>query len=437
MQTKTFSGGVHPPYYKELSSSNAIEDLPAPDKVRIPLAQHIGAPCEAVVEKGDEVDMGQMIGESEAFVSAPIHASVSGVVEGIEKVLMPDGSRVDAVVIASDGEDRLSDDIQPADGLEGMDADDIREAVQKAGIVGMGGAAFPTHVKYAPPPDGEIDTIILNGCECEPFLTCDHRIMVEQPEKVILGLKIIVKACDAERGIIGVENNKPDAIETLSSALSGESNLQVQPVETKYPEGAEKHLIDAILKREVPSGGLPLDIGVVVNNVGTAVAVAEAVTGGIPLIQRVVTVTGDVVRKPKNLRVRIGTPARELFEAAEGFNKPPARLISGGPMMGQAIYDLDIPITKGTSGLVALSDELAPVEEEGPCIRCGRCVDACPMGLMPLYIAEYPEETALEYRPLDCIECGSCAYVCPANRPLLQRIRLAKAEAEAQRREES
>ncbi|MFO8059247.1 MAG: RnfABCDGE type electron transport complex subunit C, partial [Bacillota bacterium] len=296
--------------------------------------------------------------------------------------------------------------------------------------------AFPAHVKYSPPPDTSVDTVILNGCECEPFLTCDHRVMLEETEYIVSGLEAIMKACEAERGVIGVEDNKPDAYEALRRAV-GDRPYEVVSLKTKYPEGAEKQLIDAITGREVPPGGLPLNIGVVVSNVSTAVAVARALKSGIPLIERVVTVSGDVIAEPKNLRVRLGTPYEVLLEACGGFTEPPARLISGGPMMGLAVYDLDIPVTKGTSGLVALSDGVSPILEEGPCIRCGRCVEACPSFLMPLYLATYPDESALEYRPLDCIECGCCTYVCPGNRHLLQRIRLAKAEATARQRAQS
>ncbi len=436
MPRYTFRGGVHPPEFKDLACSRPVETLPAPARVVIPMVQHMGAPCEATVRKGDAVAMGQVIGDTEAFVSAPIHASVSGVVEAVGQCTLADGRKVPAVIVESDGEDRLSEDIAPAGDLAELTSDDIRHLVRKAGIVGMGGAAFPAHVKYSPPPDGNVDTIILNGCECEPFLTCDHRVMIEEAEEIVFGLEVIMKACDAERGVIGVEDNKPDAAEALRQAI-GDRPYEVVSLQTKYPEGAEKQLISAITDREVPSGGLPLHIGVVVNNVSTAVAISRAFKTGVPLIERVVTVSGDVVAQPKNLRVRLGTSIEVLLEACGGFTKAPARLISGGPMMGLAIYDLDMPVTKGTSGVIALSEGIAPVLNEEPCIRCGRCVEACPAFLMPLYLATYPDESAMEFRPLDCIECGACSYICPANRHLLQRIRLAKAEAAARQRGES
>ncbi len=438
MSVKTFAGGVHPPYYKELSASSQIEDLPAPQQVIIPLIQHIGAPCQPTVEAGDEVAMGEVVGDTDAFVSAPVHASVSGTVKEIGETALPDGRKVQAIIIESDGEDRISGEaaLQQQRTLQSMNADDIRDAVRKAGIVGMGGAAFPTHVKYSPPPETDIDTIILNGCECEPFLTCDHRIMLEEADEIVSGLQAIMKACGAERGLIGIEDNKPDAVEAMREAVR-DHPYQVEVLETKYPEGAEKQLIDALLGREVPSGGLPLDIGVVVNNVATAVAVSRAVKRAEPLTKRVVTVTGDAVKQPKNVRVRVGAPIRQLLEASGGFSEAPARIISGGPMMGTAIYDLDIPITKGTSGIVALSHQLAADASEEACIRCARCVEACPISLMPLYLAEYDQESALQYNPLDCIECGSCSYVCPSNRQLVQRIRLTKATAQAEQEDSS
>ncbi len=436
MVAKTFRGGVHPPEYKELTESSAIEALPPPEKVIVPLIQHIGAPCqpavadETVLKKGDSVCLGEKIGDTDAFVSAPVHASVSGEVMEIGEARLVDGRKVPAVVIESDGEDRPCESIQPAASLENLTPDEIKEIIREAGIVGMGGAAFPCHVKYSPPEGIELDTIIINGCECEPFLTCDDRLMREDPGEIVFGLQAILKATGAERGVIAVENNKPDAIEAMRAAVDGTS-LEVVIVETKYPEGAEKQLIKAVTDREVPSGGLPFQIGVVVNNVATAASIARAVKTGMPLYERIVTVSGDVVARPANLLVRIGTPIRELFEYCGGFTEPPARIIAGGPMMGQAVGDLDIPVVKGMSGLLAVSSEISAYHEEEPCIRCGRCVDVCPAFLMPLYAARYPDDEALEYDPLDCIECGSCAYICPANQRLLARIRLAKAEAQA------
>ncbi len=424
-----------------MTSSSAIETLPPPDRVVIPLIQHIGAPCEPVIadettlSKGDKVDLGQKIGDTEAFVAAPVHASVSGEVVEIGEARLSDGRVVPAITIESDGEDRLSEDIGPTGELANLSPGEIKDIIREAGIVGMGGAAFPAHVKYSPPEGATLDTIIINGCECEPFLTCDDRVMLEYPGEIVFGLEAILKATGAERGIIGIEANKPEAIEAMRTAV-GDSGYEVVPLQVKYPEGAEKQLIKAITGREVPSGGLPLNVGVVVNNVATAVAIARAIKSGTPVYERVVTVSGDVVARPANLLVRVGTPIRALFEYCGGFTESPARILSGGPMMGQAIADLDIPVVKGTSGILALSDRVAAMEEEEPCIRCGRCVDVCPTYMMPLFAARYPDEEALEYNPLDCIECGSCSYICPANQRLLPRIRLTKMLAQARARSE-
>ncbi len=424
-----------------MTSSSAIETLPPPDRVVIPLIQHIGAPCEPVIadettlSKGDKVDLGQKIGDTEAFVAAPVHASVSGEVVEIGEARLSDGRVVPAITIESDGEDRLSEDIGPTGELANLSPGEIKDIIREAGIVGMGGAAFPAHVKYSPPEGATLDTIIINGCECEPFLTCDDRVMLEYPGEIVFGLEAILKATGAERGIIGIEANKPEAIEAMRTAV-GDSGYEVVPLQVKYPEGAEKQLIKAITGREVPSGGLPLNVGVVVNNVATAVAIARAIKSGTPVYERVVTVSGDVVARPANLLVRVGTPIRALFEYCGGFTESPARILSGGPMMGQAIADLDIPVVKGTSGILALSDRVAAMEEEEPCIRCGRCVDVCPTYMMPLFAARYPDEEALGYNPLDCIECGSCSYICPANQRLLPRIRLTKMLAQARARSE-
>ncbi len=433
MPSKTFRGGVDTPHFKEMSASSPISELPAPEKVTIPLTQHIGAPCEVKVEKGDQVDLGQIIADTDAFVSAPIHASVSGTVEAVTTTRLADGRIVPAVVIASDGEDRWHESVAPKGELRNLDADAIRSIMREAGLVGMGGAAFPTHVKYTPPPGVDLHTIIINGCECEPFLTCDHRVMLEFADEIVFGLEAMMKVAGAKRGLIGIEENKPDAIEALRQAV-GDRPYDVIPLKVKYPEGAEKQLISALTGQEVPSGGLPLDLGIVVNNVATAVALANAIKTGQPLIDRVVTVSGDRVGRPGNLRVRIGTSMEDVFDACGGLTEAPERIVIGGPMMGQAVFDISIPITKGCSGVLALSAEIAPVVEEKPCIRCGRCVEVCPSFLMPLYIADYPHEASLEYYPLDCIECGSCSYICPADQRLLERIRLAKVEAEARQR---
>lgn len=441
MPAKTFRGGVHPPEYKEETSSSAIETLPPPNRVVVPLVQHIGAPCEpaiageATLSKGDRVDLGQKIGDSDAFVTAPVHAPVSGEIAEITTCRLSDGRKVPAIVIDSDGEDRISEEVRPASDVESLSAEEIKNVIREAGIVGMGGAAFPTHVKCSPPEDAVIDTVIINGCECEPFLACDDRLMIEESEEIVYGLKALIKAVGAKRGIIAIENNKPQAIESMRSAVE-DTEFEIEVVKTKYPEGAEKQLIYAITGREVPSGQFPFNIGVVVNNVATAATIARAIKTGMPCIERVITVGGDVVDRPANLRVRIGTPVGEIIDYCGGFTEAPFALIIGGPMMGQAIADLDMPVVKGTSGILALSSRIASYEEEEPCIRCGRCIEVCPAYMMPLMAAQYPDEKALEYNPLDCIECGACSYICPANQRLLERIRMAKALAQARMRSE-
>jgi len=430
---RTFRGGAHPPEHKELTSHKNIAPLPLPQQVVIPLQQHIGAPCAPTISKGDSVTRGQVIGQADAFVSAPVHASISGTVKAIEPRRMADGRMVQSVVIDSDGEDLVAEDIAGHDGVDALSAAQIKEMVRKAGIVGMGGAAFPTHVKYSPPPDVRITTVILNGCECEPYLTCDHRLMVEEPESVVDGMRAIMKVTGAERGLVGIESNKPDALEAMRKAARSH-DFEVVSLEVKYPQGAEKQLISALTGWEVPSGKLPFHIGVIVNNVGTAAAISQAIRTGMPLVERVVTVSGDAVANPGNFLVRLGTPIEELISAAGGLTTAPGRIVLGGPMMGLGIYDLSVPVVKGTSGVLALKPETAVGVSTAPCIRCGRCVEACPMMLMPLWMARYPHESALSYNPLDCIECGSCSYVCPARRPLVEMIRLAKAEAMARRR---
>jgi len=439
---KTFPGGIHPDYNKALSAGKPTVKAAAPSVAVIPLHQHTGAPCDPLVQVGDEVKLGQKIGEAKAFVSAPVHASVSGKVTAIEPRPHPALGQSAAVVIESDGRDELDPEIKPSGSVEGLTADEIRKVIREAGIVGMGGAAFPTAVKVSPPPGKKIDTIALNGAECEPYLTADHRVMLEQTDDVVYGLRALMKACGAERGLIAVEDNKTDAVEALRAALRGTAErIEIVLLHTKYPQGSEKHLIKACLMREVPSGGLPLDVGVVVNNVGTAAAVARALRQGTPLYERVLTVTGGAVASPQNLLVRVGTSFRELIEQCGGFSRPAGKVINGGPMMGIAQATLDVPVIKGTSGILCLAREEVVRDEPEPCLRCGRCIDACPMNLMPLWIAAYAErgrhDEAERYNALDCIECGACAYVCPARRPLVQAIRLSKGEITARRRRQA
>lgn len=439
LENLTFKGGVSVPHYKELTENLPIEKAKEPAIVKIPLHQHTGAPCEAMVKVGDSVKVGQKIGESEAFVSAPVHSSVSGTVKEIMDMPIPTGLTVKCVVIESDGKNELHESVRPKGKLEDLSSEEIIEIIREAGITGMGGASFPTHVKLSPPSDKKIDTVLINGAECEPYLTADHRVMAEEAEKVIFGLKAIMKALGVDRGVIGVEKNKPDAIKALKEASQGEENISIATLKVKYPQGDEKRLINAILGRVVPSGGLPMDVGAVVSNASTTRAIAEAILEGKPLIERVTTVTGNGIKNPKNLLVKIGTPFKDLIEECGGFTEDsPGKIIAGGPMMGISQFSIDVPIIKGSGGILVLSKEEAKPEPIQPCIRCGKCLEVCPVKLQPLYISSYTLkknfDKAEEYNALDCVECGACSYICPAKRPLVESIRLAKREILAKRK---
>jgi len=431
MGHKTFSRGVHPSYYKELTSGKRVEQAALPKTVIIPLQQHAGAPCDPLVKKGDIVQEGQKIGDVKAFVAAPVHASISGKVKDIELAQHPGGFRSLSVVIEGDGTAKeWAQAGSPAD-ISSLSAEFIREAVRDAGIVGMGGAAFPTSVKLAPPKGKAIEAIVLNGCECEPYLTADHRIMLEEPEKVVWGLRALMKAAGAPRGFIGIEENKPDAIEALGRAIGSSSDVQVIVLEAKYPQGAEKMLIVAALGKKVPVGKLPLDVGVVVNNVGTAAAIYEALNWGKPLIERIVTVSGDGVREPRNMRVRVGTSFEEVISQCGGLVEGgEVEVLNGGPMMGIAQPTLAVPVIKGTSGITVMAASVIKSSVYDACIRCASCVSVCPMGLMPYKLGDFGRvfRTAdfKEWGGLSCIECGCCSYACPSKRPLLQWIRLGK-----------
>lgn len=407
-------------------------------RVIIPLSQHVGAPCEPLVKVGDAVAVGQKIGDSQALVSAPVHASVSGKVVAIEAHPGPGGAAVMSIVIESDGQDTVADGIAPRGDLASLSADEIKAIIREAGIVGMGGAGFPTHVKITPPKDKKVDVYIINAAECEPYVTCDHRLMLERPQDIVFGLRALMKAAGVSRGYIGIEDNKPDAIAAMLKAVEREDGIAVVVLKTKYPQGGEKQLINAVTGRVVPSGGLPADVGVLVSNVGTAVAVADAIKTGMPVIERVVTVTGPIVRSPKNLRVRIGTPFAELIEQCGGLTAPAAKIINGGPMMGIAQPTLEAPVAKGTSCILALGEADLDKTPARACIRCARCVDVCPIHLMPVWISQYAErgmyDEAAKLNAVDCIECGTCAYVCPSRRPLVEAIRVAKRVALAKRR---
>ena len=426
---KTFRGGIHPGDFKEMSKDKPIETAPLPPEVILPVSQHIGAPAKPVVAKGDHVRKGQVIAEAGGFVSAPVHASISGTVAAIEPRPHPLGQKVPAIIIASDGQDQWLDGLPAENDAASLSPEAIRETVKQAGIVGMGGAAFPTHVKLAPPPDKPVGTVIINAVECEPFLTCDYRLMIERPRDIVAGLKLLMKALNAPRGCIAVEANKLDAYRALEDAAAGDPAISMALLEVKYPQGAELQLIDAVLGREVPSGGLPMDVGTCVQNVGTAVAVFEACRFGKPLIERVVTVTGAGAGRPANLLVRLGTPISSLLElcqASPDVNK----LVLGGPMMGLAQYSPEVSVTKGTSGILLMTG--ARQFEHQPCIRCGRCVEVCPMRLIPSDLSIVCEagrvDEMMDNSIMDCKECGCCTYVCPSRRPIVHWVKLGKVQ---------
>ncbi|AKL95081.1 electron transport complex RnfABCDGE type C subunit [Clostridium aceticum] len=440
MKALTFRGGIHPPEAKESTEHLKIEKAVDPETVIIPMQQHIGAPCEPTVKVGDTVKVGQKVGEAQGFVSSPVHASVSGTVKAIMDMPIVTGNEALAVIIESDGKNEIDPSVEPKGDIAGLQPKEIINIIKEAGIVGMGGATFPTHVKLSPPPDKKVDTIILNGAECEPYLTADHRIMLETPDDIVYGLKAMMKAVGVKKGYIGIENNKPDAIEVMLKAISNESDIKVVALQTKYPQGGEKQLIYAVTNKEVPSGGLPMDVGVIVSNVGTAAQIAKSIKTGMPLIERVTTVTGKAIKKPRNLMVKIGTPIKELIDQCGGYATTPGKLILGGPMMGIAQHTDEVSAVKGTSGVLVFDKEGANLPNPINCIRCGRCVEICPANLQPVYISENSlsnrMEQAEKYRALDCIECGSCSYVCPSRRPLLPSIRVAKNQIIAKKREQ-
>lgn len=432
MPLPSFRGGIHPPDKKELSSQKPIVEVSPPARVVIPLSQHLGVPAKSVVTIGQEVKKGELIGEPTGFVSAPVHASVSGKVSAIGEFLNAMGKMVTSVVVENNGNEEWTILKDHPDYMN-LSPDEIKEKIRSAGIVGMGGAAFPTVVKLSPPKEKPIDTVILNGAECEPYLTGDYRLMIERPSEVIEGLRILMKILGVRRGFIGIEDNKPDAVESMKKAARDDTFIEVCALPTKYPQGAEKMLIKTITGREVPPRALPMDVRVVVQNIGTAFAVYEAVRFGKPLIERVVTVTGEGVREPRNLLTKIGTLISHLLEECGGLKDETLKVISGGPMMGFALSALDVPVTKGTSGIVVMAEgEIVHTERFDPCIRCGRCIDICPMGLMPSMLSIYAEkgfyEGAKKYGLFDCFECGSCAFVCPSKRPIVQLVRLAKSQ---------
>ncbi len=440
---KTFKiGGIHPNDEK-LSAGSAIKKLPIPKEVKIPVAQHIGAPAQAIVKAGDEVKVGQLIAQASGFVSANIHSPVSGTVKKIDDFIDGNGYKKQAIIITVTG-DEWADGIDTSSAIRReitLEPADIIKKVSEMGIVGMGGATFPAHVKLSVPPGKKCEALIINAVECEPYLTSDHRLMLEHGEEIMIGVKILMKALAVEKAYIGIENNKKDAIEHLQHLASSYKGIIVQPLKLKYPQGGEKQLIDACIGRQVPSGKLPIDVGAVVQNVGTVYAIYEAVQKNKPLVERIVCVTGKTLREPSNFIVRIGTPVSDLIAVAGGMPDDCSKVIGGGPMMGRAFTHLDVPVVKGTSGITLMSNADSKRGQMQNCIRCAKCVGVCPMGLEPYLLSKLAMLNRLdslrEEKVMDCIECGSCSFTCPSNRPLLDYIRLGKGRVGAQLRAEA
>ncbi|MDR2904041.1 MAG: electron transport complex subunit RsxC [Clostridiales bacterium] len=439
MKIRTFKRGIHPPGQKGTTNDLAIEViLPKEGAVMVyPMAQHIGAPCEPVVAVGERVLLGQLIGAAKGYVSAPVHSSVSGVVKAIGPVITPAGIMANAVSIENDGLLEEHPSIKTNDDYMNFSRDQCLEMIRAAGIVGLGGAGFPTVVKLNPPADKKIDYVIVNAAECEPYLTTDHRVLLEESDKIKIGLQLLLKIFPNARGIIAIETNKMDALKKLTALCRDDNRIEVVGLKPKYPQGAEKQLIYACTGREVPSGGLPADIGAIVDNVDTVIAIHRAIVRGRPLMRKIVTVTGGAVNRPGNFKARLGMSYRELIEQTGGFKEEPYKIISGGPMMGVAMFDLDVPIIKTSSAILCLTEKEGALPEESNCIRCSKCVQHCPAGLLPLdlnaYVLRGETDLFVKNNGLDCIECGSCSYICPAKRHLAQSIRSARRLALAER----
>ena len=427
MGLATFTGGIHPYEGKELSENQPIEVLMPKGELVYPLSQHIGAPAKPLVKKGDQVLVGQRIGEAGGFVSAHVISSVSGTVKGIEKRLVANGAMVDSIIVENDNEYKTIPGLGEDRDVSSLSKQDILDIVKEAGIVGLGGAGFPTHVKLAPKEPNKIEYVIVNGAECEPYLTSDYRVLMEEPESVVEGLKVMLRLFDNAKGIIGIENNKPEAIKKMEELVRDEPKIEVRTLLTKYPQGGERTLIYATTGRKINSSMLPADAGCVVDNVDTVAAIYRAVCRQTPLLRKIITVTGDAIVSPKNFSVRLGTSYQELIDAAGGFKTEPEKVISGGPMMGQALFDLSIPVSKTSSALTCLTKDQVAELEPSACIRCGRCVSVCPGRVVPQKMMKAAERHDLDafvkLNGMECCECGCCAYICPARRPLTQAFK--------------
>lgn len=436
MKLRTFRiGGVHPEENK-LSSEAVTQVAKLPQQAIFPLSQHIGAPAKPVVKKGDKVKVGTLLAEAGGFVSAPVYSSVSGTVQKIDEVIDATGYRKPAIIVKVEG-DEWEESIDRSDKLETLDAhpeltpEEIIERIKKAGVTGMGGAGFPTFIKLCPPPTAKAECVILNGVECEPYITSDYRLMIEHADEILVGLELLMKAVKVDKGYIGIEENKPMAIALFEEKTAGRSDIEIVPLKKKYPQGGEKQLVDAVIRRQVPAPpAIPVNVGAVVQNVGTAFAVYQAVMKNKPLFERYTTVTGKKLEKPSNFLVRMGTPMIDLINECGGMPEGDNKLLAGGPMMGKALMSVDVPICKGTNSVTILSGDDAKRKPVQPCIRCAKCVSACPMGLEPYLLATasalHDWEKVEAAGVTSCIECGSCQFTCPAHRPMLDNIRLGK-----------